>query len=725
MGRINIKRVFLLILHLWITSLLFGQNTIHKPATDDRTINFPKQHVYVNHMPARENLWIFILAGQSNMAGRGFVEPSDTLPDHRILTITKDKQWILAKEPLHFYEPKLTGLDCGLSFGREMVRNIPDSVSIALIPCAVGGSSIRQWLGDSLFRGIYLMSNLESKLDFANQYGIIKGILWHQGESDALPERIPQYEKRLEKLVINLRKKTGDNNLPILIGELGAFAKPERQKNLDSINDIIHTVADKDKNIFVIETSDLETKGDSIHFNSAGQRSLGWRFARRYAGYYVNGRYTYRQETTGKICTIKKELYIPSPDSNTATTVNIQYIDTGLKRIELRANISSSDWTDTHRKRYSLDNGHTWSSWQLIFKEAPEQNGFVMEGGPAQEGTGPFDPVSHMLIKPVFQRIFQGDPKEALSVLWSGERRFSDHGFYQLSSENGKHWDQGHLLKYEDGPDFDPKNWGEPDYFRTNEMYIGGITIHSTGNIVIAATVPVPFRDEEDEKVPVVFPNTYREGCVAGAMCFVGKWNPKLKDYNWQTSNRIFLPREVSTRGLVELDISELKNGRLLLIMRGSNVGLDPLECPGRKWYSISEDGGLTWSDIKDLRYDTGEQFYSPATFAKTIRSSVTGKLYCFLNISREPPVGNGPRYPLQLAEIDEEKVCLKKETVTIIDDRNPGLDSEHLQLSNFNLLEDRENQKVELYLTRLGERGGGAKIWDSDTYRYIIRFIK
>ncbi len=328
-----------------------------------------------------------------------------------------------------------------------------------------------------------------------------------------------------------------------------------------------------------------------------------------------------------------------------------------------------------------------------------------------------------MLIKPVFQRIFKGNPEETLSVLWKGDRRFSDHGFYRLSGDNGRTWDNGHLLKYEAGPDFDPKNWGDSAFFRTNEMYIGGICVLSNGSVVIAATVPVPYRDEEDEKVPVTFPNNYREGCAAGAMCFVGRWNAAKKDYEWKTSNKIFLPRKTSTRGLVELDLSELKDGRLLLIMRGSNAGLDPIECPGRKWISISDDGGLTWSEITDLRYDTGEQFYSPATFAKTLRSTKTGKLYCFLNISDIPPEGNGPRYPLQVAEIDEEKVALIKESVTVIDDRAPALDSAQLQLSNFNLLENRETHVVELYLTRIGERGGGKNIWDADTYRYLITF--
>jgi len=719
------KTLIILVLNLCIASSIFSQNIVQKHAADDRTKNFPKQNVFANDMPEKQNLWIFVLAGQSNMAGRGLVEPTDTLSDSRILTITKDKQWILAKEPLHFYEPKLTGLDCGLSFGREMLKHIPDSISIALIPCAVGGSSIGQWLGDSLFRNVQLLSNFKDKVSFAKQYGTIKGILWHQGGNDATPDLIPKYKQSLKKLISKFRNIVGNEHLPFLISELGFFRAPEYQNNLDSINAIIHIVANSNKNTFVIGTDDLECKADSIHFNSAAQRSIGWRFARIFSGYYVNGRYVYTKDAFSKICTIEKELYIPSPDSHTSTTVKIEYIGKGIKREEYRSNISSSDWTDTHRKRYSLDNGRHWSAWQPIFKEAPRQNGFVLSGGSSQDGTGPFDSASGMLIKVVFQRIFQGDPEEALSVVWSGDRRFCDHGFYQLSADNGEHWDDGHLLKYEEGPDFDPENWGNPAYFRSNEMYIGGIAVHSKGNVIIAATVPVLFRDAEDEKTPLVFPNTYREGCVGGAICFVGKWNPELKDYSWQTSNRVFLPRKVSTRGLVEIDISELKDGRLLLLMRGSNYGMDPLECPARKWYSVSEDGGLTWSEVKDFRYDTGEQFFSPASIGRTFRSTASGKLYYFLNIVSMDTLASGPRYPLLVAEIDEENVSLIKETVTIVDDRNPKLDSASLQLSNFNLLEDRENQLLELYLMRIGERGGGSKIWDSDTYRYVIKFLE
>ncbi len=149
----------------------------------DRTMNFPKQTEMAREPKNKKKVWVFILAGQSNMAGRGWVEPGDTLAEKRLLTINKDGQLIQAKEPLHFYEPNLTGLDCGYSFGTTILKNVPADISVLLIPTAVGGSSISQWLGDSVHRDVKLFSNFLKKLEIGRRYGTIKGILWHQGES--------------------------------------------------------------------------------------------------------------------------------------------------------------------------------------------------------------------------------------------------------------------------------------------------------------------------------------------------------------------------------------------------------------------------------------------------------------------------------------------------------------------------------------------------------------
>ena len=430
------------------------------------------------------------------------------------------------------------------------------------------------------------------------------------------------------------------------------------------------------------------------------------------------------KEPSNPVCKVKKQLYVPSPEPRVGTSVSMTYIGRELRRQEVRSLIRSSDWKDTVRCRTSEDNGRHWSDWEVVYNEAPKQGDYTQSGGASQRGTGPYDPVSGKLVKTVFQRVVKGDPRAAMKLIWRGQRLFCDHGFYQLSGDDGRTWGEAVMLKYEDGPDFDPQNWGNQRFFRSNEMYIGQVAVISNGTVIITATVPVEYRDEEDEKYPSVFPNDYREGCVAGAICFIGKWNKARAEYEWQTSEPVFLPRRRSTRGLVELSISELTDGNLLLLMRGSNTKLDPLECPGRRWFSVSGDGGHTWSDVQDIRYDTGETLYSPASISRTVRSTKTGRLYFIGNIPDVPPRGNSPRYPLQIVEIDEDGPSFRKDTVTKIDDRDPQRDSEHLQLSNFSLLENRETHELELYLTRLGENGGGADIWTADAYKYSLAFV-
>lgn len=251
-----------------------------KQKKDTRTTYFPKSVEMVEKIPDKENLWVFLLAGQSNMAGRGLVEPTDTISDKRIFTINSTGQLIYAKEPLHLYEPALTGLDCGLSFGKTLIQSIPDSISILLIPTAVGGSSVSQWLNDSVHRNVKLLSNFIEKVETGKKYGTIKAILWHQGESDANEKDIPEYQTRLSKLFQLFRTSTGNDSLPILLGELGSYSKDK--ENWRRLNKIINDYSLQDNNTAVISTSDLKDKGDTLHFNSVGQRILGQRFAEAY-----------------------------------------------------------------------------------------------------------------------------------------------------------------------------------------------------------------------------------------------------------------------------------------------------------------------------------------------------------------------------------------------------------------------------------------------------------
>ncbi len=420
------------------------------------------------------------------------------------------------------------------------------------------------------------------------------------------------------------------------------------------------------------------------------------------------------------ICDVTREIYARSPGPGIAAIVSVQYLGPGLRRREIHAREAKSDLGEKFRVRTSEDNGRTWTGFEplgLGTDALRQGENFMEELSFAVQ----YDPASRRTIEILFRRVFLGDPEKAMAAYWKGEIRMFDHCFYRLSADDGRTWTEPRQLLYEDGARFDPENWAEPGFLAANQMYGGyEITPLSNGRIAYPAIVSVPYEeDAEDRETCRAVPWYAGRDRVYGVLCFIGSWRADKGDYDWTSSRPVWVKRRVSTRGFAEPALAELADGRLMMELRGSNVHLDPQRFPGRKWLSLSSDGGRTWGPAADLRFDTGEQFWAPATFAKLIRSSRTGKLYWIGNISRGPAEGNGPRYPLTIAEIDERLAALKKNTLTAIDDRGPG-DAAGLQLSNFSLLENRETGELEIFLTRLGERSDS--IFSADAYKYTLK---
>lgn len=271
----------------WFLLMLLGS---HSAWTQDVIkTNFPRQTEIVMSLPARKNVWVFVMAGQSNMAGRGIVEPHDTVPDPRIFAISQKNEIVLAKEPLHYYEPTRTGLDCGLSFAKALLKSVPANVSILMVPTAVGGSSIQQWLGDSTYRNVKLLSNAREKISVARKVGTMKGILWHQGETNAMTNRdIIGHSGNLKALAKIFRDMAGNDNLPFLVAELGSFSK--YAEAFVRINEQLTAYVKADSFSAFIKTNDLHHKGDSLHFDSQGQRLMGERFANEYVSNFLTRR---------------------------------------------------------------------------------------------------------------------------------------------------------------------------------------------------------------------------------------------------------------------------------------------------------------------------------------------------------------------------------------------------------------------------------------------------
>ncbi len=215
------------------------------------------------------NFHIYLLAGQSNMAGRGETDAESKITDPRILMLNKSNEWVPATDPVHFDKP-VAGVGPGLAFAKEMLKQNPH-IKIGLVPSAVGGSSIRVWEPDSAFIGFHPYDDAVRRVNVATQKGVLKAVLWHQGESDNSPQGAEAYLEKLTILIKRFRTAFHNDQLPFIAGQLGPFHK-------DRINTVLAKLPSTVKYTAVVSAEGLTANPDNIHFNTASARELGKRY---------------------------------------------------------------------------------------------------------------------------------------------------------------------------------------------------------------------------------------------------------------------------------------------------------------------------------------------------------------------------------------------------------------------------------------------------------------
>lgn len=225
------------------------------------------------------NFHLYVLAGQSNMAGRGTVEAVDRTPHPRVWMLNKDNQWVPATDPVHFDKPAVVGVGPGLTFGRQ-IADQDTSVFIGLIPTAVGGSAIDAWQPGGYHEQTnnYPYDEAIKRVQLAQQAGTLHGILWHQGESDSKPELAAVYEQKLTRLIGRFRQVFNSPSVPVVIGTLGDFFIPENP-SASQINAILLNLPKQVPHVACVKASGLTDGGDDTHFDAASARELGRRYA--------------------------------------------------------------------------------------------------------------------------------------------------------------------------------------------------------------------------------------------------------------------------------------------------------------------------------------------------------------------------------------------------------------------------------------------------------------
>lgn len=220
---------------------------------------------------------IFLLIGQSNMAGRGAVGEEDKKPTPNVFAFSKEKTWVPAVDPIHFDKPDRTGVGLARSFANTLIQ-YRAATSVGLIPAAFGGSALHEWVPGSEH---YKNAVERTRAALAAAPGAkLRGILWHQGEADSSDEeRAVTYHIRFARFLAQLRKDLGAENVPVIVGQLGEFITDKQYTQLARINAELATIPLQVPLTGFVSSQGLKDKGDGIHFDTPSLKEFGRRYA--------------------------------------------------------------------------------------------------------------------------------------------------------------------------------------------------------------------------------------------------------------------------------------------------------------------------------------------------------------------------------------------------------------------------------------------------------------
>lgn len=215
-----------------------------------------------------------LMIGQSNMAGRGFINEVPMICNERILML-RNAGWQMMAEPINYDRPN-AGIGLAGSFAAMWCME-HEGEQIGLIPCAEGGSSLDDWAVDK-----NLFKNAVIQAGFAMQDSELIGILWHQGESDSYGGGYQTYYKKLQVIIESLRKELNAFEVPLIIGGLGEFLGKNgfglNCTEYELVNEQLLRFAREQENSCFVTAEGLTPNPDGIHMDAVSQRRFGVRY---------------------------------------------------------------------------------------------------------------------------------------------------------------------------------------------------------------------------------------------------------------------------------------------------------------------------------------------------------------------------------------------------------------------------------------------------------------
>ncbi len=341
--------------------------------------------------------------------------------------------------------------------------------------------------------------------------------------------------------------------------------------------------------------------------------------------------------------------------------------------------------------RQSDDNGLTWTSLPPV----PDFTAGLPYGYRRGPVTAAIDPNTDRLVTIVNAMDTAGLDPGAV------EPEIALHEYYlryRVSEDGGRTWLFDEPIVHEG--DYTQAHPFEGIDIGTNAMFLGDRgdipIVTSSGRILVP--IQATMLDDDGNFWNPTGQGTYTDVFVAQGTWIEGSLEDRGK-ITWTASERVQGDPSLSTRGMIEPTLAQFGDGRILMVMRGSNSGNYSL--PGRRWYSISQDDGDTWTDPQPWTYEDGQAFYSPSSMSTLITHS-SGRVFWVGNLTPHNPSGNLPRNPVVVGEVDPNTLSLKRGSVIEVDGFGPeDVDRGRLDLSHYAIIEDRQTEEIVLTYPR------------------------
>ncbi|MHC4155236.1 MAG: sialate O-acetylesterase [Planctomycetota bacterium] len=220
----------------------------------------------------RDKLHIYLLIGQSNMAGRAAIPPEDKGPMEGCFMLDRENRWLPASNPLNRYSTIISNtsnqrLNPGYMFAKTM-RQRDANISIGLICNARGATSIERWMPRTRY-----YAEAIKRVKAAAPSGVFKGILWHQGEGNYTDT---EYLVKLKKLIGRMREDIGGENILFVAG---GICESDKSPGGKLINAQLARLPDEVAMTGYASSAGLETFDGKWHFGPDEMKILGRRYA--------------------------------------------------------------------------------------------------------------------------------------------------------------------------------------------------------------------------------------------------------------------------------------------------------------------------------------------------------------------------------------------------------------------------------------------------------------